>query len=90
MDMSYEQWNEALAPKVDGAWNLHKAFLSRPSLDFLILASSLVTIVDQPGQGNYQVCGFTAPTALLRRPFEKKTRRCRIALCILLLTEDRC
>ena len=53
VDMRYEAWSAVIAPKVVGAWNLHNAFLNDP-LDFFIMASSLVTIVDQPGQGNYQ------------------------------------
>ncbi|KAI9741492.1 MAG: hypothetical protein M1818_004298 [Claussenomyces sp. TS43310] len=52
VDMTYEDWTTAVAPKVDGAWNLHKAFLDQP-LDFFIMTSSLVTLVDQPGQPNY-------------------------------------
>ena len=50
--MTHPDWAAAVAPKVDGAWNLHRALLNHP-LDFFLLASSLVTIVDQPGQGNY-------------------------------------
>jgi aryl carrier-like protein len=42
-----------VAPKVQGAWNLHNAFKNRPALDFFVMTSSLVTLVDQPGQGNY-------------------------------------
>ncbi|KAI1374459.1 hypothetical protein F4677DRAFT_461487 [Hypoxylon crocopeplum] len=52
VDMEWTQWKDALAPKVDGTWNLHKAFQSS-SLDFFFLASSLVTIADSLGQGNY-------------------------------------
>lgn len=51
--MTFEDWKTAIAPKVDGAWNLHHVLMDQP-LDFFCLASSLVTIVDQPGQGNYQ------------------------------------
>ena len=50
--MIHTDWTAAVAPKVDGAWNLHHALMDQP-LDFFLLASSLVTIVDQPGQGNY-------------------------------------
>ncbi|GIK02966.1 hypothetical protein Aspvir_007031 [Aspergillus viridinutans] len=39
--------------KVQGAWNLHNAFKNQTALDFFIMTSSLVTLVDQPGQGNY-------------------------------------
>jgi len=52
LDLTYEEWITTVAPKVEGAWNLHHAF-SNQSLDFFIMASSLVTLIDQPGQGNY-------------------------------------
>ncbi|KAI2617780.1 hypothetical protein GGR54DRAFT_640866 [Hypoxylon sp. NC1633] len=52
VDMEWSQWQDALAPKVDGTWNLHRAFESS-SLDFFFLASSLVTVADSLGQGNY-------------------------------------
>lgn len=50
--MTYEDWTSAVAPKVDGAWNLHHAF-SKHNLDFFLMTSSLVTIIDEPGQSNY-------------------------------------
>lgn len=50
--MEWSQWKDALAPKVDGTWNLHQAFQST-HLDFFFLASSLVTVADSLGQGNY-------------------------------------
>ncbi|KAI1440085.1 polyketide synthase dehydratase-domain-containing protein [Annulohypoxylon stygium] len=52
LDMEWSQWQDALAPKVAGTWNLHKAFESK-KLDFFFLASSLVTVADSVGQGNY-------------------------------------
>ncbi|MEO8414897.1 MAG: SDR family NAD(P)-dependent oxidoreductase [Ginsengibacter sp.] len=42
----------AMAPKVDGTWNLHNATLNLP-LDFFILFSSAVSVLGSPGQGNY-------------------------------------
>jgi hypothetical protein len=51
--MKWEDWITANKPKVDGTWNLHQAFLGQ-SLDYFWLASSLVTVIDQPGQGNYK------------------------------------
>jgi aryl carrier-like protein len=51
--MKWEDWITASKPKVDGTWNLHQAFLSH-SLEFFWLASSIVTVIDQPGQGNYK------------------------------------
>lgn len=44
--------------KVQGAWNIHHALQGQP-LDFFWMASSLVSCVDQPGQGNYSAgCAF--------------------------------
>jgi aryl carrier-like protein len=52
IEMTHEDWKTVIDPKVNGALNLHHASLHM-SLDFFLLASSLVTIVEQPGQGNY-------------------------------------
>lgn len=51
--MAHSDWLAANAPKVTGAWNIHEAFKHEGDLDFFVMASSLVTIVEQPGQGNY-------------------------------------
>jgi aryl carrier-like protein len=51
--MKWEDWITVTKPKVDGTWNLHQVFLGH-SLDYFWLASSLVTVIDQPGQGNYK------------------------------------
>ncbi|KAF5490577.1 Highly reducing polyketide synthase FUM1 [Colletotrichum fructicola] len=76
VDMTWEQWGQVAKPKVTGAWNLHHA-LSNQRLDFFWLASSVVTVVDQPGQGNYSAAstyleaftqyrlGLGLPTAVL-------------------------
>ena len=50
-NMTYDQWQAALRPKVTGTWNLHSAF--GESLDFFILLSSATGIVGSRGQGNY-------------------------------------
>ncbi|KAH7115402.1 hypothetical protein B0J13DRAFT_654214, partial [Dactylonectria estremocensis] len=52
VDMTWNQWDEVTKPKINGAWNLHHALKDQP-LDFFWLASSVVTVFDQPGQGNY-------------------------------------
>jgi aryl carrier-like protein len=58
--MNWTDWARVNEPKVKGTWNLHQAFLEYPPLDFFWLASSAVTVVDQPGQGNYKAgCTFT-------------------------------
>ena len=57
--MKWTDWVDANDTKVKGTWNLHRAFLHH-NLDHFWLASSTVTVVDQPGQGNYKAgCMFT-------------------------------
>jgi hypothetical protein len=51
-DMSWSNWEQVVAPKAQGAWNLHSELLQQP-LDFFWLASTIVSLVDQTGQGNY-------------------------------------
>lgn len=52
--MTFDEWNAAVAPKVQGSWNLHNATLANNSpLDFFVLFSSLSGIIGQPGQANY-------------------------------------
>ncbi|KAK3688033.1 hypothetical protein B0T22DRAFT_425418 [Podospora appendiculata] len=51
-NMPFEDWNAAMAPKVEGTWNLHEALAGQP-LDFFILCSSFGGIVGQQGQSNY-------------------------------------
>ncbi|KAF5703239.1 polyketide synthase [Fusarium globosum] len=59
LEMKWEDWKEAIEPKVNGTWNLHRALHGQP-LDYFWLASSAVTFADQPGQGNYKPgCIFT-------------------------------
>ncbi|KAG9495698.1 hypothetical protein J7337_012254 [Fusarium musae] len=53
LEMKWEDWKEAVEPKVNGTWNLHQALHDQP-LDHFWLASSAVTFADQPGQGNYK------------------------------------
>lgn len=47
-----KQMRRVLAPKVDGAWNLHRATLRR-ELDFFLLFGSLSGWLGNPGQGSY-------------------------------------
>ena len=51
-NVSLEEWRTATAPKVQGTWNLHYALAEHP-LDFFFMSSSIVSVVNQPGQGNY-------------------------------------
>ncbi|KAI4284877.1 MAG: hypothetical protein L6R38_001086 [Xanthoria sp. 2 TBL-2021] len=53
-NMTLEQWNKVLDPKVKGAWYLHEAILDAGiDLDFFVLLSSMSGLNGQPGQSNY-------------------------------------
>ncbi|MCP3097313.1 SDR family NAD(P)-dependent oxidoreductase [Myxococcus sp. K15C18031901] len=47
-----ERLRAVLAPKVQGAWNLHVQTLGRP-LDAFVMFSSAASVLGSPGQGNY-------------------------------------
>lgn len=47
-----ERFEQVMAPKVRGAWNLHR-LSSGLELDFFILFSSAASLLGSPGQGNY-------------------------------------
>ena len=55
-----------MAPKVDGAWNLHTQSLNR-DLDFFVLFSSVVSLVGNPGQGNYVAANLFLDTLAYHR-----------------------
>ena len=61
--MTFEDWNIAVDPKVQGSWNLHE--LLPKGMDFFILAASITGIVGQPTQINY-AAGNTYQDALAR------------------------
>ncbi|QSQ13844.1 type I polyketide synthase [Myxococcus landrumensis] len=47
-----ESLHEVLAPKVQGAWNLHELSAGMP-LDFFVCFSSAASLLGTPGQSNY-------------------------------------
>jgi 8-amino-7-oxononanoate synthase len=49
---TWERFDRVMAPKVAGAWNLHRQSLDLP-LDFFICFSSIAALMGSPGQGNY-------------------------------------
>ncbi|MGD9633264.1 MAG: SDR family NAD(P)-dependent oxidoreductase [Pirellulales bacterium] len=51
-DMTLDQLDRAMLPKVAGTWNLHTATLDLP-LDFFVMFSSVASVLGSPGQGNY-------------------------------------
>ncbi len=50
--MTPQRLHRVTAPKILGAWNLHRQTLNAP-LDFFILFSSIANVIGSPGQGNY-------------------------------------
>jgi myxalamid-type polyketide synthase MxaE and MxaD len=52
LQMDPARLRSVMAPKVDGAWNLHTLTAGR-RLDFFILFSSAAGVLGSPGQGNY-------------------------------------
>ncbi|RKH44328.1 alpha/beta fold hydrolase [Corallococcus sicarius] len=64
---TWPRFARVLAPKVDGAWNLHRATRSL-ELDFFVLFSSIAAVMGAPGQGNYAAANaFMDGLAALRR-----------------------
>jgi len=51
-DMELDQFDKALVPKIEGAWNLHQQLDDQP-LDFFVLFASVASLLGSPGQGNY-------------------------------------
>lgn len=52
LNLSAEQFNKVLAPKINGGWNLHKYFSVR-TLESFVLFSSGASILGTAGQANY-------------------------------------
>jgi myxalamid-type polyketide synthase MxaE and MxaD len=52
LQLSDERIEQVMAPKLGGAWNLHRLTLDMP-LDFFVSFSSLAGVLGSPGQGNY-------------------------------------
>src|SRR5262249_28755659 len=49
---SWERFENVMAAKVQGGWNLHHLTLDFP-LDFFVLFSSAAALLGSPGQGNH-------------------------------------
>jgi acyl transferase domain-containing protein/acyl carrier protein len=52
LQLTPERLRAVMAPKVRGAWNLHRMSLGKP-FDFFVLFSSVMALLGPPGQGNY-------------------------------------
>jgi NAD(P)-dependent dehydrogenase (short-subunit alcohol dehydrogenase family) len=52
LQQSWEKFARVMAPKVSGAWNLHR-LVEREELDFFVLFSSVSSLLGSPGQANH-------------------------------------
>jgi len=52
LQQPWESFTKVMAPKVEGAWNLHVLTQDLP-LDFFVMFSSVASLLGSPGQGNY-------------------------------------
>jgi acyl transferase domain-containing protein/NADPH:quinone reductase-like Zn-dependent oxidoreductase/short-subunit dehydrogenase/ubiquinone/menaquinone biosynthesis C-methylase UbiE/acyl carrier protein len=52
LQLTPQRMRTVVAPKMNGAWNLHRLTLDRP-LDFFVMFSSFTSLVGNPGQANY-------------------------------------
>ena len=51
MSMDADTWAQAVGPKIDGTWNLHRHLPA--NLDFFVLFSSMAGLFGYFGQANY-------------------------------------
>lgn len=65
-NMTHQQWQKSLMPKVKGTANLHDLF-QQPSLKFFIVLSSATSILGNSGQANYTTGGVFQDTLALQR-----------------------
>ena len=55
--MTLEDWQTAIRPKVTASWNLHSHFSQLDTLDFFVMLSSLSAILGWASQANYAAGG---------------------------------
>jgi acyl transferase domain-containing protein/acyl carrier protein len=66
---TWDRFEKVMAPKIQGAWNLHQLTLDR-SLDFFVLFSSAAALLGSPGQSNHSAANaFLDALAHYRRQF---------------------
>ncbi|ODB78622.1 type I polyketide synthase [Micromonospora chalcea] len=66
LQLDRARFRAVAAPKVDGAWHLHRATLDR-DLDFFVLYSSAAALLGSPGQANYAAANAFLDTLAQRR-----------------------
>jgi polyketide synthase 12/myxalamid-type polyketide synthase MxaB len=66
-----EKFATVMAPKVQGAWNLHQQTLASP-LDFFVLFSSAASLLGSPGQSNHAAANAFLDMLAYRRRAEQR------------------
>jgi NADPH:quinone reductase-like Zn-dependent oxidoreductase len=56
-EMTFDDWQTCIRPKVAGTWNLHSHFTQPDSLDFFIMLSSVSGVIGTASQANYAAGG---------------------------------
>ncbi|THC99245.1 hypothetical protein EYZ11_001244 [Aspergillus tanneri] len=52
-NMTLDDWNSVVRPKIEGSRNLDDCFSAEKSLEFFIMLSSLASVIGNSGQSNY-------------------------------------
>jgi myxalamid-type polyketide synthase MxaB len=67
LHLDTQRFERVLAPKVGGAWNLHRLIGQMP-IDFFVTIASMASIIGSPGQANYAAANaYLDALAHLRR-----------------------
>lgn len=70
LQQTWEKFTRVIAPKVQGAWNIHNLTLHKP-LDFFVLFSSVASLIGSPGQANHSAANaFLDALAYYRQSLE--------------------
>lgn len=88
--MTYNEWNSCLRPKVQGTYNLHKATL-QSSLDFFVCFSSVSTILGSKAQANYAAANSYIDALMRHRRemgLEGTTMNCGMIVGVGAVSED--
>lgn len=81
--MSYDSWQKATTPKVQGTWNLHQ--LLPQGLRFFVMLSSVAGIIGSKGQANY-AAGNTFQDALAHHRVGRGEKATSLDLGLFLFT----
>jgi len=70
LQQNRERFQKVFRPKLNGAWNLHRA-TTGVKLDFMVYFSSMASVLGSPGQGNYAAANAFLDTLARYRVWRK-------------------